>query len=883
MNHKLGIETSTTPAESPFANGVVERNNAVLYESMMKTMEDCKCDKDLALAWAVSAKNALQNQGGYSPNQLVFGMNVNLPSVVTDLPPALEPSTSSEVVRRNLKALHSARKNFMEAEASEKIRRALNHNIRTYSEEVYEKGEKVFYRRKNHKGWRGPGVVMAQDGNFVVVRHGKSFYRVHPCHLMKVTRNKIFSNKRSSSSKENQSVVSKSNPKCSSKMKSTKEEEAYDSSDDEDEAGDSNRELVGSEAEENERGENESDPVDDAVSVTNETTDVTNSPVPEVTVEVSQVPILDQSIEIDAAEIQPENIDKQRDEMYDSSTKPRPNETIRFELSDGSVCQARVLSKQPKKKGVNKNFVNLKMVDQTDPCSVDWSNVQWWRLIEEEQQIFLNAVESRHQSVMDAKVKEYERFQSHNVFKVVEYSGQTLISCRWIITEKESNGGKVLKARLVARGFEEVLTERTDSPTCSKQSLRLLFTVASTQSWDIHSFDVTAAFLQGDEMKRDVFVLPPEEFREEGKVWKLIRTMYGLNDAPREWYNRVEHELTLRHGKRSSFDNALFIWHNEQGELIGILALHVDDFSYCGTHHWHSTVIQPIITDVFKISSCEMNSFLYIGLHVVQTSRTIYIDQEAYIKSLNPVELTTLQVENTDRVLTSEEKKILRSMSGKLLWVTSQTRPDVAFDSCVISNYGKTPTVKNLFDVNKAIKKLQSTELKLSFPNLGEKNLIEVKVYGDATHASLPSGASQGAFIAFLCGNNYVAPITWKSKKLDRVTKSPLASETMALAEAADNGFLIAKMTQEVFGLNVLPKVTCFTDNKSLYDNLQSSKIVQDSRLRVDIARIREMVHLGEINVVWVDKTKQLADPLTKAGASCTRLLQVLRTGAISG
>ena len=66
----------------------------------MKTMEDCKCDKDLALAWAVSAKNALQNQGGYSPNQLVFGTNVNLPSVVTDMPPALEPSTSSEIVKR---------------------------------------------------------------------------------------------------------------------------------------------------------------------------------------------------------------------------------------------------------------------------------------------------------------------------------------------------------------------------------------------------------------------------------------------------------------------------------------------------------------------------------------------------------------------------------------------------------------------------------------------------------------------------------------------------------------------------------------------------------------------------------------------------------------
>ena len=95
MNNKLWIETSTTPGESPFSNGIVERNNAVLYESTMKTIEDCKCDRETALAWALSAKNALLDQGGYSPNQLVFGSNVNLPSVVTDMTPAFETSTSS--------------------------------------------------------------------------------------------------------------------------------------------------------------------------------------------------------------------------------------------------------------------------------------------------------------------------------------------------------------------------------------------------------------------------------------------------------------------------------------------------------------------------------------------------------------------------------------------------------------------------------------------------------------------------------------------------------------------------------------------------------------------------------------------------------------------
>ena len=50
--------------------GVVERNKKVLYEAFMKTMEDTKCDIEAASAWAVSAKNALQNLGGYYPNQL---------------------------------------------------------------------------------------------------------------------------------------------------------------------------------------------------------------------------------------------------------------------------------------------------------------------------------------------------------------------------------------------------------------------------------------------------------------------------------------------------------------------------------------------------------------------------------------------------------------------------------------------------------------------------------------------------------------------------------------------------------------------------------------------------------------------------------------------
>ena len=77
----------------------------------------------------------------------------------------------------------------------------------------------------------------------------------------------------------------------------------------------------------------------------------------------------------------------------------------------------------------------------------------------------------------------------------------------------------------------------------------------------------------------------------------------------------------------------------------------------------------------------------------------------------------------------------------------------------------------------------------------------------------------------FLFGNNRAVPITWKSKKSERLTKLPMASETMALAESADAGHFAALMSKEIFGLKTVPKVFCKTDNKSLEEYLKSSKL----------------------------------------------------------
>lgn len=240
---------------------------------------------------------------------------------------------------------------------------------------------------------------------------------------------------------------------------------------------------------------------------------------------------------------------------------------------------------------------------------------------------------------------------------------------------------------------------------------------------------------------------------------------------------------------------------------------------YCGTLSWHKNVIEQIVR-LFKISKKEKGTFQYIGLNIEQNGNEIYVDQQPYIDGLKEIQIDSAQKKQLNAKLTEEEKQQLRSACGQILWVTSQTRPDVAFESCQVTNYGNEATVQSIIEVNKTIKKLKSNPLKIVFPNLGDPKEMKIIVYGDASHASLSNGASQGANIVFLSGNEKMAPVSWKSKKLSRITKSPLASEISAVADSADYGHLIASMVKELYALKYLPVIKVCTDSNSLKEHL---------------------------------------------------------------
>ena len=105
---------------------------------------------------------------------------MNVHSILTDKPPAIDSSCQSDLIQKKLVAIHSAIQNFIKAIL------AFHHQVRTYPEENHEEGDKVYYKQKSTKGWRGPAKVLEKEGNFVLIRHGRSFYRCYPCHLMKV-------------------------------------------------------------------------------------------------------------------------------------------------------------------------------------------------------------------------------------------------------------------------------------------------------------------------------------------------------------------------------------------------------------------------------------------------------------------------------------------------------------------------------------------------------------------------------------------------------------------------------------------------------------------------------------------------------------------------
>ena len=150
------MEVLKTGSESPFQNSLCERNHCVVDGMLNKLLaDDPNMNLDTALASAVTAKNTLAMNNGFSSIQLVTGKNPKLPSILHDNPPALEARSISTAFSERVSAALSARAAFIEVDSSARLRRALCNKIRVHTE-VYKQGDKVYFKRGKDNKWHGP-------------------------------------------------------------------------------------------------------------------------------------------------------------------------------------------------------------------------------------------------------------------------------------------------------------------------------------------------------------------------------------------------------------------------------------------------------------------------------------------------------------------------------------------------------------------------------------------------------------------------------------------------------------------------------------------------------------------------------------------------------
>ena len=99
--------------------------------------------------------------------------------------------------------------------------------------------------------------------------------------------------------------------------------------------------------------------------------------------------------------------------------------------------------------------------------------------------------------------------------------------------------------------------------------------------------------------------------------------------------------------------------------------------------------------------------------------------------------------------------------------------------------------------------------------------------------------------------------------------------------DGCDAAFYVAKLVEETWNNRAKIESVMNTDSRSTFNTINTTHLVEDKRLRVELSAIRELVEKNEVKVRWIEKEHQLSNVLTKKGASPMSLLEALQSGYI--
>ena len=586
--------------------------------------------------------------------------------------------------------------------------------------------------------------------------------------------------------------------------------------------------------------------------------------------------------------------------------KPKPrilpnlHQRICFqEAGKNIVLDGKVIYKH-KPKSVHKNIIVIKFDDGHTKEFDFVKDVAYWNDVLEKSEdktnetfatVLTKAQVAKRPEAKEAIEQEIKKFQDFSAFKTVEDEGQSAIRTRWVFTDHEDDQSKgyKLKSRLCMRGDTEDDADliRSDSPTTHKDTIKLALSIAANEKFDIMSADIKSAFLQGKTLDRKVYVIPPVEAKQDGKLWLLEKGAYGLIDGSRLFYLELKEKLEFLGLRQVSGDPAMFTFHQD-GKLAGIVCLHVDDLLLMGNNYFLQHVPQKLF-QLFKFSKVEKGKFKYLGCEIEKCQNgNITLNQNEYIENIQEVDYPT---DRNNCPVKEFERKEIRRVVGELLWVSLMTRPDLSFEVNHLSSNISTAKIKDLKCAKRLVEKAKQQPVTLSFTRLGPSEKMRLKVYCDASFNNQEEKIRSTEGRVLLLQNEDSGKVnlfSWKTKKISRICRSVKGAETRALENGLDESIHFARMFQEIYEGKVNLKtptqipVMAFTDNKSLWENLHNTRQCEEKLLRNSIALVKEMVERAEVqNVAWVDTNEMLADTLTKKGGNAWWIKSVIENNKL--
>ncbi len=494
-------------------------------------------------------------------------------------------------------------------------------------------------------------------------------------------------------------------------------------------------------------------------------------------------------------------------------------------------------------------------------AAVSTEKVEWDEALNgPERDMFIAAIK-RERAAMD----------ENNVYEEVDRPKQAnVVRCRYVLTRKvDGDGNVVYKARLVAAGYKQrygVDFKETFSPVVKLHIVRFALSYAAIHDWEIEQMDVVTAFLNGNVEEEIYMELPPgiDGKKDNSRVWRLIKSLYGLHQSSRMWYQRLCNDLISYGFTLIKSDGAVFI--RTDKETTVILVVFVDDILILSNDKFAIKKCKSHLMSKYKMKAFgEPRVFLGLEIKRDRGNRTIEISQSMYatsvVEKFNMENSRPIGTPYVEYSRTGEPWSVTDYMSavGSIMYLMLGSRPDLCFGITTLARHSANPLEMDWHAVKRMLRYINNTrEMGIKY---GRKKDWQPLGYCDASFAPAGMNFKSISSYVFLTGGGAV---TWRSKKQEVVALSSAEAEYVALSSATREALFWRSFMHEIFP-NTNRTIVIMEDNTSTIA-ISKDPVHQDRTKHIAIRyhHIRDEVKEGSIKIEFVKSEDNIADALTK-------------------